>query len=40
MLELARSMEAESIKDYNDWALECGNHADAAFIGHGGSQSG
>ena len=26
MIELARSMEEKSIKDYNVWALECGGH--------------
>lgn len=30
MLALARGLEQESIKDYNAWALECGNNADAA----------
>lgn len=30
MLTHARFLEEKSIKDYNAWALECGNHADAA----------
>ena len=30
MIQLGRSMEEQSIKDYNVWALECGNNADAA----------
>lgn len=30
MLALSSSMEEQSIKDYNAWAIECGNHADAA----------
>ena len=30
MIELGRRMEEQSIKDYNVWALECGNNADAA----------
>ena len=29
MLELARSMEDESAKEYNDWANECSKNADA-----------
>lgn len=29
MLELAKSMEASSIKDYNEWANECSANADA-----------
>jgi bacterioferritin len=29
MLELARSMEEQSIKDYNQWANECAAHADS-----------
>ena len=30
MLERAAAMEAQSAKDYNEWANECGNNADSA----------
>lgn len=30
MLEIAAAMESDSIKDYNNWALECSKNADAA----------
>jgi bacterioferritin len=30
MLACARSLEEQSIRDYNAWALECGNGADSA----------
>ena len=29
MLKLARELEEKSIKDYNNWAMECGAHADS-----------
>lgn len=30
MLELVSGMEQQSIRDYNNWALECASHADSA----------
>ena len=30
MLERAAAMEAQSVKEYNAWANECGNNADSA----------
>jgi len=30
MLEMAAGMETSSIKDYNEWALECSKNADSA----------
>lgn len=29
MLEIAQQLEEQSIKDYNNWAVACGNHADS-----------
>jgi len=29
MLEMARKMETSSANDYNQWAIECSNHADS-----------